>query len=287
MRSTHWQTPYQAHPWPTVRNALTDFLELHRKHSVWGFTEIDVTEAMLRIRSYQRILRMGISFHAFVIYCMAKAIAEHRQVQAYRRGDRLIVFDEVDVSTAVEKRLPNHVKIPVGYVFRAADRRSLAQINWELRQAMKSDLTDDKHVRQRRWLAKLPWLVRRIFWWYVQSNPFLLKAQRGTVGLTNLQAPGFKQPMFGLPPNIYTLTLAIGSVYQRREIDEQGQLVTRKILCLSGAVDHAIVDGRETASFIQRFAELLEAADGLDQEFISEMKNLIKEKSDHARKKIS
>jgi hypothetical protein len=37
---------FQLQPWPKLRDALVTFLEAHRPHTYYGFTEADVTEAL-------------------------------------------------------------------------------------------------------------------------------------------------------------------------------------------------------------------------------------------------
>ena len=84
-------------PWPVIRNAVISLLRQHRPHTAYGMGEIDVTEALLKIREQQRSLRIAVSFHAFAMYCLARAASEHRAVQTYRYGRKLIVFEHVDV----------------------------------------------------------------------------------------------------------------------------------------------------------------------------------------------
>jgi hypothetical protein len=43
---------------------------------------------------------------AFLIACLAKAVDEHKSVQAYRKGrNQLILFEDVDVNTQIEHEL--------------------------------------------------------------------------------------------------------------------------------------------------------------------------------------
>ena len=56
----------------------------------------------------------------------------------------------------IEKRKPDGALVPVSYVVRGANRKSMAEINDELRQAVRSDLAGDPGVSYRRRVMRLP-----------------------------------------------------------------------------------------------------------------------------------
>ncbi len=258
---------YREAEWPAIRNAVGMVLRQHRPHTAYGASEVDVAEALDRIACYQRSLRIAVSFHSFVLHCLAQAAVAIPAVLTYRRGNRLVTFEEADVGTVLEKRLPDGLRVPVGYIVRAADRKSLAQINWELRRAARSDLQDEAEVRFRRRVARLPGWVRRVLSARVVRDPFLLRRIHGTIGLTNVQTRAFHSPFWVFPPNIYTLTMAIGNLTRRVVAQPDGTTEVRKVQCISSGADHAVVDGMALARFAQRFVHLVETADGLDAAF--------------------
>ena len=129
---------YSARPWPPLRNAVETVLQLHRPYTTWGMCEADVTEAVAAIRRLQRQLKCAISFHAYIIYCLAQAAKQHPGVLCFRFKKQLITFDDADISTLIDKRFPGGVRMPAVYTVRQAQNKSLAQINFELRQAMRT-----------------------------------------------------------------------------------------------------------------------------------------------------
>jgi pyruvate/2-oxoglutarate dehydrogenase complex dihydrolipoamide acyltransferase (E2) component len=262
-------------PWPPLRNAIVSVLRQHRPHTVYGFGEVDVTDVLTELHRYQRAAGIAISFHAFILYCIVRAAEEHPAVHTYRFRKKLITFEDIDVGTLIEKRVPGQGRLPVQHVVRAANRKSLAEINWEIRTASRSDPTKDPNVRLRRRVAGLPGIVRRIVSWRIGRSPFLLKKFHGTIGLTNLQRPGIQSPFFALPPNIFTLTMAVGSITDRFLPDASGQPRLRRMLCLTGGADHAVIDGMSLARFVERLIQLIESATGLDESFIEESRRLI------------
>jgi pyruvate/2-oxoglutarate dehydrogenase complex dihydrolipoamide acyltransferase (E2) component len=262
--------PFSEQPWPPLRNAIVSVLRQHRPHTVYGYAEIDVTSALEAISRCQRAARMGVSLHAFVLYCLSRAADEHAAIRTYRFSRKLITFHEVDIGTLIERPVPGHGRLPVQHIVRAANRKSLAAINWELRQVAKSDPTKDANVRLRRRVASLPGFVRRLISWRIARNPFWLKHFHGTLGLTSVHQRGFERPLFALPPNIFTLTLAVGGLTDRFVPGADGQPVLRRMLCLSAGADHAILDGMTLSRFARRLSELLESAAGLDDAFVDE-----------------
>jgi pyruvate/2-oxoglutarate dehydrogenase complex dihydrolipoamide acyltransferase (E2) component len=263
-------------PWPVIRNALVSLLDQSRPHTIYGLGEADVTAALAAIRGLEKELRIAVSLHALLLYCLAQAAREHPVARTYRRGRKLITFEDIDVLTPIDKRLPSGVRIPVGHIVRAAQSKSLAAINWELRQAVKAaDLDHDPAVRMRRRFARLPAPVRRFLSRRVMRDPFLLKRIHGTTGITSIQSHGFDNPLLTLPPAIHTLSFSVGNLCERLGLAEDGTVVKRKVICLTGAADHDVMDGMQLTRFSYRYVNLIESAAGLDETFARETRRLL------------
>jgi len=267
---------YTEKPWPVIRNALVTLLDQSRPHAIYGLGEADITEALTAIRRIEKELRCAVSLHAFILHCMARAIGEHPVARTYRKGKKLITFEDIDVLTPLDKRLPSGVRIPVGHIVRAAQNKTLAQINWELRQAVKAaDLDHDPAVQMRRRFAKFPALVRRWLARRTMRDPFLLKRTHGTTGITSIQSHGFSNPLYTLPPAIHTLSFSVGNLCERLALADDGTVIKRKVICLTGAADHDVMDGMQLTRFSYRFVQLLESAAGLDDAFVAETRLLL------------
>ena len=96
---------YQVVPYPKMRRleALA-YRSVQHKPMIHGLLEVDVTRARARLREHKATTGESLSFTAFLAACLAKAVDEHKAVQAYRKGRKhLIVFDEVDVYTPIER----------------------------------------------------------------------------------------------------------------------------------------------------------------------------------------
>lgn len=270
--------PHHTRPWPVLRNAVVSFMNTQRPNSVQGFGEIDVTDALAAIRRAQKTLRTGVSFHAYVLHCLVQALVLHPTMVSYRYRNQLIAFDDIDVLTPVEKHLSQGGRIPVAHVVRGAQAKSLAQINWDLRQAVAvDDLAAEEAVKLRRRFAGWPRLLRDFVSRRTRRDPFLLKRLHGTVILTNVQPPGFSNTFCVSGPTIHTLSIAVGTITERIKLDEEGRLTARKILTLGGAADHDIVDGMTAARFASDLVRLVESGQSLDASFIEESRRLMEQ----------
>jgi pyruvate/2-oxoglutarate dehydrogenase complex dihydrolipoamide acyltransferase (E2) component len=253
-------------------------------HVVRGTTEVDVTDSLAAIRRIEEELRIAVSFHAFIVYCVVQAAMQHPIMHTYRHGKKLLTFEDIDLLSPIDKRLPGGVRIPVGHIIRAAQNKTLAQINWELRQAVRaSDLAEDATVQARRKLARSPWWLRRMLAWQCKRNPYWLKRMTGTMIVTNVRNRAAANPVFAIIPTVHTTSVAVGNITSRLQLNSEGKVVTRKMLCLAYAADHDIVDGMPMANFAHTVARLLETGAGLDETFLRETRNLIDKESHEQR----
>jgi len=232
-----------------------------RRHMVHAFVELDVTRAR-RILREQKAAGKELSFTAFVIAAAARAIAEHRRLNAYRDWrNRLVLFDDVDVATLIETETD---AVAVPHVVRAANRKTIREIHDEIRAVQRRP--DSSPQVSNRWMrlsGHLPGVLRRSFMRALRRFPRQLKRLSGTtvvtaVGMFGGEGGGWA---LGIVP-LHTLGLTIGGIARRPAV-EDGRLETREVLAVTVSVDHDIVDGAPAARFVRRFRALVEAGDGL------------------------
>lgn len=96
---------YKVIPYPKLRRAMTLTLRsVQHKSMIHGLIDVDVTKARKFLQYHQANTGESLSFTAFIITCLAQAVDENKSVQAYRKGsEHLVVFDDVDVATAIER----------------------------------------------------------------------------------------------------------------------------------------------------------------------------------------
>lgn len=104
MKSTENLGSYQKYPFPKHRALLGDIASLCPKYPIQALVEVDVARARTYLRHHKDRTRQTLSFMGWLIRCIAQAVSEYKQVQAYRKGKELIVFDDVDVSFTMERQ---------------------------------------------------------------------------------------------------------------------------------------------------------------------------------------
>lgn len=253
---------YQVIPFSRERQITIDGGRLAaRKHTVHGLFEVDVTRPRQMLRSYKACTGETLSFTAFAIACLAKAIDENKRMHAYRDWrNRLILFDTVDVNTMVEIELDER-KVVLPLCLRAANRRTVADLHAEIRAVQ----AEPSHTRAYgiRWFARLPRFARDLFYWAIFKHPRWLKQSFGTVGMTSVGMFG-NGSGWAIPFGVHTLEIALGGIAAKPGI-VGGRIETREYLCVTVSVDHDIIDGGPAARFVQRFKELLECGFGLGE----------------------
>lgn len=260
---------YTETPWPWIRNAINGALEIKKPHTCWGFGEVDITDSLQKMRTLSRQSKTTLSLTAFVVYAHAQALRKNPLMLGFQHGKRHILFKSADILTMIERQVSGH-RVAGAHIVRAAEKKTLAQINWELRQAMRADPTADATVRKRRRIAQLPTPLRRLIFWHLSRNPHRMRAFFGNTAVTTLQAPGMTSPFWGLPPLLNSLAIGIGAVVERPHLQPDGQVVNRKHLCYSGAADHGVIDGAPLARYNVSLTGLLREGIGLDETFVQE-----------------
>lgn len=254
------QAAFQVLAYPRERHVIADGGRIAaRRHTVYGMIEVDVTEPRRVLQEYQARTGETLSFTAFIIACLGKALDENKMMHAYRDWrNRLIVFDQVDVNTIIEIEMDGR-KVTLPHFLRAVNQRSVRELHTELRAAQQNP--EQTREFGARWFARLPQFVRDIFYWAVYKNPHLLKKTFCTVGVTAIG-------MFGngggwvLPFGVHTLDVALGGIAEKPGI-VNGRIEPREHLDVTMCFDHDIVDGAPATRFTARFKELIEGGYGL------------------------
>jgi pyruvate/2-oxoglutarate dehydrogenase complex dihydrolipoamide acyltransferase (E2) component len=256
------RAPFEVKPFPRERHDVVDALEVgvHR-HMVHALLEIDVTRARLLLREREAIAGEDLSFTAFVVSSLARAIDADRRLHAYRdwRG-RLVLFDEVDVVTLVESEV-DAVAIP--HVIRAANRRTLREIHGEIRRVQAEPAASPQRSGAlARLSALVPGFLRRLFFRALRKNPHWLKRTAGTTLVTSVGMFGVGAGWaVGIVP-LHTLGLTVGGITRKPGLVD-GRIEPREYLALTVSIDHDIVDGAPAARFARRLREIVESAEVL------------------------
>ncbi len=250
---------FELRPFPRSRHDIVDALEVgvHR-HMVHAILEFDVTDALALMRAQATSERERLSFTAFIVASLARAIDEDKRLHAYRdwRG-RLVLFDEVDVVTLIESERDG-VAIP--HVIRAANRRTPRELHDEIRRVQSRPAASAQRSGALMRLSRVtPGFLRRAFFRALRRDPRSLKRTAGTTLVTSVGMFGMGAGWaVGIVP-LHTLGLTVGGITRKPGLID-GRIEARDTLALTASIDHDIVDGAPAARFAKRFREIVEGA---------------------------
>jgi hypothetical protein len=96
---------YQLVPFPKTQREIAFGLRLlEHRHIIHVLTEVDVTVPRQVIHEQKARGEEPLSFMAFIMACLGKAVDEDKSVQAHRKGrNQFVLFQDVDVFTPVER----------------------------------------------------------------------------------------------------------------------------------------------------------------------------------------
>lgn len=249
-------------PYPKIRRLMVDGGRMsRRKHIVHGLVEVDVTGARRTLRAHKDRTGESLSFSAFIIACVGRAVDQNKHMHAYRSpGDRLVIFDDVDVNSMFEVEVDGR-KIIRPHVLRAVNKKTFREIHAEIRAFQAGHAAG----REAGWIdrfVRLPGFVRRLILGAVLRDPGRMKNLNGTVSLTAIGMFG-SGGGWGIPATNHTLQITLGGISEKPGFVGE-RIEKREYLCVTVSFDHDIVDGAPAARFTQRLKDLIESGWGLE-----------------------
>jgi pyruvate/2-oxoglutarate dehydrogenase complex dihydrolipoamide acyltransferase (E2) component len=268
IRITNKQTlshNFTTHPWPPVRNLLVDlFNESAKVHTIHALFEADVFLLMQKLKKKQQEKRQGISINAFIIYSLARSLAENPEMTAMRWGKKkLLIFDEIDILTIVERRIKGQQSIPVGVVIKNAGNKTFDEMNELLRSYQKADITGLPSVKERRKLLSYPAFIRRWMIRRISNDPFLFKKYYGNAAVSSLSISSGNRAWWGIPMTASTLCLMPAGIY-KKVVMQDGVPVERDFMSFTFSFNHDVIDGAPASRFARDFMKRFEEGHGLD-----------------------
>ncbi len=255
------QNKYHIVPFPKFNRSAVDAGRLGRhKHIMHALIEVDVTKARRFIREHRQLTGEKLSFTAFVINCLGKAVEQNKRLQAFRnwRG-QLVILEDVPIKAMLEVEKDGK-KLPFPHIFRSVNHKNYRDIHQELRTAQQN-YHNEKGMAYMRIFLKLPWFIRRFFYWLVTKVPTIFPQYTSEVMVTAV-GMFFDGVGWGIPKPNNTLTVALGPIVEKPVV-RKGQIVIREIMHVTLSINHDIVYGAPAARFSKYFKELIESGYGL------------------------
>lgn len=235
-----------------------------KKTSMIGFLEVDITNLRKTIREHRR-QNVRFSFTSCMIKIIADCVAANKHVQAALVNDRrLALFDEVDLSFSIERKL-NGIYFPFPLIVRSANTKTVLDIDREIKKEINKHITSDKDfLPQKTYLRTLItlfyWLPSRARVFIMESllkNPFRAKQIIGTVGFATVNMTGELSGWVFPDKNPYSLYIALGSVTKKpRVVSDEIQI--REVLNMTVIFDHRVIDGTPARNFMSTLVTAIE-----------------------------
>lgn len=253
---------YTTKIFPKSRIATQDVCAVGlRKHHVTVMIEMDVTAGRAKLREHKK-RRERISFFAWLIKAISVSIKDHRPVSAYLKGKRkLIVFNDINVSVAVEKEIAGN-RVPIPLVIEKASEKTIEAITIEISKAKEQVLSDQDIVLQSKSnkleqiYYVLPGFIRRWFWHYLTRHPRFAFNKMGNVAITSVGGLGGANAWF-TPISVHPVCFGIGDIVKKPVVINDS-IEIREILNMTILLDHDVADGMEMARFIKRLKNNIE-----------------------------
>lgn len=252
------------------RRAVINALDLVApKHYMYGLLEVDVTYPRQLITEQQVRTGETLSLTGYVVYCLARAVDVHKEVQAYLKGRKqLVMFDDVSVGVMVEHHHGDKTTLR-GHVIQGANHKTFLEIHQEIRSVQGGPLPPGRGVPT--WFSSallLPWplssVAKSLMRMAMRYNPAIRVSAAGTVFVSSVGMFGKGHSGWGITTTPHSLSLVMGSINRKPAVIEE-RIEPREILNLTVLFDHDVVDGAPATRFVRRLVELIESGNGLDE----------------------
>lgn len=247
---------------PPTRIATFDIFSIGlRKHHVIALLEFDVTDARSKLKELRR-KGMNVTFNAWLIKTISDSLDRHKEAAAFLYSKKkLIVFDDINVSVIVEKKI-EATKIPIPLVIEKANKKSAAEISYEIDEAKKLKLSDKNIVLGKesnfaeRLYYHMPGFLRSLVWKIILGNPERAFRKMGNVSITSVGMMGEINGWF-IHKSIHPVSFGIGSVIKKPVVVGKDILI-REILNMTILADHDVIDGAPMVRFLNDLTKDIE-----------------------------
>ncbi len=224
---------------------------------IHALIEVDISYTRKSIREVRRRRKAFLSLIGYLVYCTAKAVEKNRWMHACRDWrNRLVSFEEVDVSTTIERRIGDQYEV-IPKIVRRANRKSFFEISGEIERARNEPLEKAEVYRSIRKFMMIPAFLRRGILSLLDRFPKAMKRRAGTIMVTSVQMAGLSSA-WGIPVASHTLNVAMGGITSK-VVERDGKLESREHLCLTISFNHKITDGAPASRFIRELCQIIKS----------------------------
>jgi pyruvate/2-oxoglutarate dehydrogenase complex dihydrolipoamide acyltransferase (E2) component len=247
---------------PKTRIATFDIFSVGLlKHHVSALLEFDVTESRAILRDLRKN-GIHISFTAWIVKVISCNLEKHPEAAAYLYNKKkLILFKNINISILVEKKIGDK-KVPVPLVIENSNLKNAQEIDCEIENAKKNDISDNDIVINRktdfaeRLYYHMPGFLRRAVWKYMLRNPQTAYRKMGNEVVTSVGMMGRINGWF-IHKAVHPVSFGVGSVIKKAVVVEN-EIKIREILNMTVLIDHDVIDGAPMVRFLNDLTRSLE-----------------------------
>jgi len=223
------------------------------RNTIHLITEVDVSVPRRLIREPADCTGERLSFTAYIVACLARAIREHPEFNSLVSRGRVFTLSDVTIGVLVERSIAGE-RVPEPLAIHSADSMTISQLTTRLRDAQEAD--DDRlgGLSGATWVRFIPSFLFRLMI-RVASRSVRMAKRYGVVTVTSVGmfADG---AMWLVPLSASTVALSVGGIVRRPAATDDG-IRGVEHLCLTASFDHDIIDGGPAARFTSRLVELI------------------------------
>ena len=262
------KNPYSYQKIPRSRIATFDVFSIGlSRHHVSAILEFDVTESRKKLQN-QRRNGVDISFNAWLIKIISMVVVKHKEAAAFLYNKKkLIIFDNVNVSILIEKRM-NGEKVPIPMLIERSNGKSALEISSEIKKAKDQELTkndfviDKKISRIENLYYYMPGFLRKASWRIMLNKPRYVFQKMGNVVITSVGMMGKINGWF-IHKSIHPLSFGVGSIIRKPAI-VCNQIKIREILNMTILCDHDLMDGAPMVRFLNDLTKSIESGEEIE-----------------------
>ena len=257
---------YRKEPFTTNRRMVAASASVGRsQNNIQALTEVDITEPLRIIQEHKQRTGEKLSLTAYIVTCLARSVAGHPRLNAIRKGRKLVVLDDVSIGVVVEREIDGAV-VPENMGIQAAQNKTYREICDQIRGAQEQQEEGMGALSNITWVRFIPSFLFRLFIRLASKNLWMIK-RFGAVGVTAIGMFCPRDQATWMIPLVggATVALAVGGIVERPRLMD-GELESRKHLCLTFTFNHDIVDGAPAARFLTHFSEMLSSGELLRAE---------------------
>ncbi|MEM9905447.1 MAG: 2-oxo acid dehydrogenase subunit E2 [Cyanobacteria bacterium P01_D01_bin.44] len=227
------------------------------QNTIHLMTEVDITEPRRLIAEYQASTGEKLSLTGYVVTCLARTLNEFPRFNAFRKGNRLILLDDLTINVLFERKIEGET-VPESVGIQAINRKTYRQVNDELRTIQQQGSQHLGSASRIGWIRFIPGCLLRTFIHLAFRN-IAMQKRFGVAAVTAVGMFG-AGAMWLVPLTSATVTVAVGAI-AKRPVFIDDELQEREYLCLTLSFNHDIIDGAPAARFTSRFAEWLSSGE--------------------------